>query len=116
MSGDETTDQEGDKPRYAITNLFWRDPVIHAWFRTLDRLHLSTRFSSNRRARPGAFPHIRIRSKRSETYQPHQEGLPSNFYNPVYLEMLDDDQLDELKKTMQPELDLNLPANLIRYV
>jgi hypothetical protein len=93
-SPDESA-HEGGKNRYAITQMRWRNPSVHYFFRTLDRLHLSTRFSGAHRATRGAFPRIRVPSKRIN-HNPVVKGLPENFYAPFYLEGLDEFQLAEL--------------------
>lgn len=112
MSGDELTDFRGDHPRYAITNLTWRNPAIHAWFKTLDHLHLSTRFKADMTPTSGAFPHHRVPSRRVEDHQPIVPGLPINFYNPVFLEGMEQYEIDDLD--IQPKLDLSFPPHVIR--
>ena len=112
MSGDETA-HEGGKVWYAVTKLKWWNPAVHAWMTTLDRLHLSTRFTAAGRASRGAFPHIRIPSSRSKHVDPVVPGLPINFYNPAYLRQLDGPQRDNL--CMQNEFDMTFTPQIIRY-
>jgi hypothetical protein len=111
MSGDET-DHTGDRVRYAITKLPWRDPAISAWMKTFDLLHLSTRFTQNRRATRGAYPHVRFLSDRIERHYKPVAGLPINFYHQGWLESLEEYQRDALN--IQPAVDLTFTATIQR--
>jgi hypothetical protein len=111
MSGDET-DHEADEPRYAITQLPWRNPVVRPWFRTFDHLHLSTRFGTDDRALPGQFPHPRIESRRVEGHARAVRGLPVNFYNRDWLESLD--TFERTTLNVQPGIDLSFSPQIQR--
>ena len=109
-SGDESA-HDGGKNRYAITTMPWRNLAVHTFFRTLDRLHLSTRFTAGHRAKRGAFPHIRVPSKRI-SHNPAVKGLPENFYDPFYLRGLDEFQLAELN--IRPSVEVCFSSHIIR--
>ncbi|KAH7909342.1 hypothetical protein BJ138DRAFT_1011025, partial [Hygrophoropsis aurantiaca] len=108
-SGDESDHHSGNKdgrrPRYAIVGIPWRAPVVTRWIRDIDRVHLSTHFKSNGRATPGAFPRYRIASTRVEHNGEVVKGLPGNFYDPAWLETLDDLEMEELNR--QPDVDFS---------
>lgn len=106
MSGDESAHENGD----AITNLKWRNPNVTEWFRTLDALHISTRFALNDRPLPGQFPHRRISSNRREVIDKPPEGLPLNFYDPVWLNTLDEEDRQQLQAT--PPIDLTVSDSM----
>lgn len=111
MSGDESSN-ESQSPAYAITTLPWRNPSpeITRWLRTFDLLHLSTRFGSDDRPTPGQFPHRRIPSKRIEAYHTPPQGLPRNFYDPVWLQTLDNFETETLN--IQPPIDLSFSSDM----
>lgn len=106
MSGDESAHENGEL-RFAITNLKWRNPNVTSWFRTLDVLHISTRFGLNDRPTPGQFPHRRIPSRRMDTYDKPPEGLPLNFYDPLWLSTLDEEDRQQLHATSAIDLTLS---------
>ncbi|KAF8220760.1 hypothetical protein L208DRAFT_1331899, partial [Tricholoma matsutake] len=91
MSGDKSAHENGET-QFVITNLKWRNPRVTGWFRSLDALHISTRFRRNDRPSPGQFPHRRIPSRRVEARNNPPEGLPLNFYDPVWLSTLDEEE------------------------
>lgn len=114
MSGDEST-HEMDPPLYAITVLPWRNASedVVSWFRTFDRLHLSTRFGTDDRPRPGNFPHRRLpSSNRLEAHAPPVPGLPENFYDPVWLQTLDGFETKQLN--IRPPIDLTFPPGIMQ--
>lgn len=112
MSGDESDHADGEE-RYAYTNLPWRNPAteVKQWFKNFDYLHLSTRFTADDRATSGKFPHIRINSTRIERHATPVPGLPRNFYDPVWLERMDDFQVRELD--VQPSIDLSFSQKML---
>lgn len=113
MSGDESSD-DTKPPVYAITTLPWRNPSpeITSWLRTFDHLHLSTRFGTDDRPMPGQFPHRRVASRRIEAHNPAPQGLPLNFYDPVWLQTLDGFGRESLD--IQPPIDLTFSADIMR--
>ena len=117
MSGDEEcTKAKDDTIRFEITNLRWRNPApeIRAWFKTLDALHMSTRFAANDRPLAGRFPHRRMPSKRMEPVDTPVPKLPRNFYDPNWLETLDEIECDILQ--IQPAIDLTFSPQISLYV
>jgi hypothetical protein len=117
MSGDEEcTKAKDDTIRFEITNLRWRNPApeIRAWFKTLDALHMSTRFAANDRPLAGRFPHRRIPSKRMEPVDIPVPKLPRNFYDPNWLETLDEIERDILQ--IQPAIDLAFSPQISLHV
>ncbi|KAH9934428.1 hypothetical protein B0H21DRAFT_699382, partial [Amylocystis lapponica] len=112
MSGDES-DRSGNSPRYVVTRLPWRSAEAEAWLRVHDLYHLSLKFRDNGKAKPGRFPHHRIRgSRRSEPNNEVVKKLPRNFYDQDFLSGLDDDQRAALD--VQPEVDLKHTQAIIR--
>jgi hypothetical protein len=111
MSGDETDHVQG-QVRYAVTRLPWRSTNIRNWLKTLDLVHLSSRFSTTGRAKRGAFPHRRTLSNRMEQDAAPVPGLPRNFYNPIWLGTLDKHELRALD--VQDEVDLTLSPAVLK--
>lgn len=113
MSGDET-DHHNGKNRYIITSLPWRARWISQWMRIFDRLHLATRFQRSGRATPGAFPHIRVQYEErvDRSCIDPARRLPRNFYDPEWLRLQDPHYVRWLD--IQPEIDLELPVELLR--
>jgi hypothetical protein len=111
MSGDETDHRQGNL-NYVVRPPVWRNSEIEPFFMALDDLHLSTRFSSNGRAKRGKFPHPRIRSGRPPIPGGGIPGLPVNFYDPRWLRTLTNFERKELK--IKPSIDLELSPYLIR--
>ena len=111
MSGDET-DHRQNNLNYVVRPPVWRSSEIEPFFMALDDLHLSTRFSSNGRAKRGKFPHPRIRSGRPPIPGGGVPGLPVNFYDPRWLRTLTGFERKELK--IKPSIDLELSPYIIR--
>ncbi|KAF8235914.1 hypothetical protein L208DRAFT_1253935, partial [Tricholoma matsutake] len=109
MSGDKSA-HENSETQFAITNLKWRNPKVTGWFRSLDALHISTCFRRNDRPSPGQFPHHRIPSRRVEARNNPPEGLPLNFYDPVWLSTLDEEEHQQLHET--PPIDLTMSDSM----
>lgn len=74
----------------------WRSPLIAKWLRVFDCVHLSTRFNKAGRATKGAFPRHRVSSDRMEHSGTPVKGLPRNFYNSMWLETLEDHEMESL--------------------
>lgn len=116
MSGDETDrDHLPGKKCLAIKNMDWRNPAedLKKFLRTLDHLHLSTRFGSDDLPLSGVFPSLRLPTNRMEAQPRVPTGLPRNFYNPRYLKKLNDFEYRRLD--IQPDADLSLPSWLLQY-
>lgn len=117
MSDDEDIHESG-KPRYAIRKLRWRAAAIRPYLQVFDHLHLCTRFTSDNRATPGSFPHLRLVSDREEPPAAQRlgaiAGLPRNFYDPHWLEDLQPYQRVALD--VKPEVDIHLPPQITEYV
>lgn len=109
MSGDES---DNDMGVFAIKVLPWRSKdtkVVH-WFRTLDHLYLSTRFTTADRPKSGPLPHKRVMTSRIDHESSTPKGLPRNFYDPNYLSSLDVQEREQLE--IQDAVDLSFPPNL----
>ncbi|KAG2084698.1 uncharacterized protein F5147DRAFT_589384, partial [Suillus discolor] len=105
-SGDES-----EVDGYGIIGIPWRAPGLTRFFCIIDRCHISTHFKSNGRPTQGAFPRFRFPTCRVEADAEVIKGLPANCYNSVWLETLDEDEIDALN--MQPVIDLkHTPAIL----
>ncbi|KAF8240656.1 hypothetical protein L208DRAFT_1231374 [Tricholoma matsutake] len=109
MSGDESAHENGET-RFVITNLKWRNLKVTGWFRSLDALHISTCFGLNDRPSPSQFPHCRIPSRRVEAHNNPPEGLPLNFYDPVWLSTLDEEERQQLHE--MPPIDLTMSDSM----
>jgi hypothetical protein len=111
MSGDETDHTHG-QVRYAVTKLPWRSTAVKGLLKTLDLVHLSSRFSSTGRAKRGAFPHRRTLSSRIEQDATPVRGLPRNFYDPDWLHTLGKHERRALN--VQDEVDLSLEPAVLK--
>ncbi|KAF4579453.1 hypothetical protein EYR40_000378 [Pleurotus pulmonarius] len=109
MSGDES---DNDMGVFAIKVLPWRskDTKVLNWFRTLDHLYLSTRFTSADKPKSGPFPHKRVVTSRIDHESSPPKGLPKNFYDPNYLSSLDAQEREQLE--IRDAVDLSFPPNL----
>ncbi|KAF9495914.1 hypothetical protein BDN71DRAFT_1506258 [Pleurotus eryngii] len=109
MSGDES---DNDMGVFAIKVLPWhsKDTKVLNWFRTLDRLYLSTCFTSADKLKSGPFLHKRVVMSRinHESFPP--KGLPKNFYDPNYLYSLDEQEREQLE--IRDAVDLSFLPNL----
>ena len=112
-SGDET-DTPGD--RYVITNLPWRASEARPWMQVFDDLHITARFRPGRCRTVGHLPHTRVlqsSDQREERgFSAPIKGLPKNFYDPDWLENLDEHQKHNLN--MQPAVDLTFPLRIMK--
>lgn len=117
MSGDETDrDYMPGKKCLAVKTMDWRNPSedIKSLMRTLDQLHLSTRFGSDGVALPGIFPYLRLSSNRLEAQPKVPSGLPINFYNPLYLNKLS--RFEYRNLNVLPTVDLTIAPWLLQFV
>ncbi|KAF4579921.1 hypothetical protein EYR36_001741 [Pleurotus pulmonarius] len=120
MSGDETDVAAnvsiGNGKRvegYSITNLPWRssDPQVTNWFRTFDRLHLTTRYLMTGNPTPGEWPRTRLPSSRIEKHKATPPlGLPENLYDSAFLQGLHPLERQRLK--VKPAIDLSFSAEI----
>lgn len=120
MSGDETDVAAnvsiGNGKRvegYSITNLPWRssDPQVTNWFRTFDRLHLTTRYLMTGNPTPGEWPRTRLPSSRIEKHKATPPlGLPENLYDSAFLQSLHPLERQRLK--VKPAIDLSFSAEI----
>ena len=79
-------------PRYVIRKLEWRSAELMRFLRTLDLLHLSTRFTSKGRPTQGNWPRHRVEGRVVDDTSPVIKGLPLNFYDPDWFLDLDPEQ------------------------
>ncbi|KAH7908183.1 hypothetical protein BJ138DRAFT_1013316 [Hygrophoropsis aurantiaca] len=80
MSSDESDHpSEGGEPIYRILRKPWRAPALTPYLRTLDSLHLKTRYRGEWSASPGAWPHFRAVSLKTSQRRVTAD-LPRNFY------------------------------------
>jgi hypothetical protein len=111
MSGDETDHRQG-QVRHVVLRLPWRSPALKSLMKTLDLVHISSRFSTTGRAKRGAFPHRRIPSSRVEHDSTPVPGLPRNFYDPIWLKSLS--KLERRALQVKDEVDLTLTKDVLR--
>ncbi|KAG5223164.1 hypothetical protein IMY05_C1295000200 [Salix suchowensis] len=98
---------------YSITNLPWRssDPQVTNWFRTFDRLHLTTRYLMTGNPTPGEWPRTRLPSSRIEKHKATPPlGLPENLYDSAFLQSLHPLERQRLK--VKPAIDLSFSAEI----
>lgn len=107
MSGDES-----DSGVFVTKRLPWRslDSKVVEWFRILDGLYLSTRFTDNDKPIPGAFPGQRLLPNGILHDANPVSRLPLNFYDPAYLKNLDEYEMARLAP--QKAMDLSFPPEL----
>lgn len=111
VSGDESETQARET-RYVIYPYEWRNPEVIPWIRVFDVVYeVSMRNSFNERGRGNA-ARRRVPTTLKETRKGKVIiGLPSNFYNLVWLKTLSDDEKEDLD--MQDPVDLtHTPAIL----
>ena len=94
--------------RYRINSIHWRSPDVTKWLRTMDLVHIGTRFYDDGTPMPGNQARDRYPSGKLQIGQPII-GLPQNFYNAEWLKTLGPDEIAELG--VQPEIDINFTAN-----
>lgn len=115
MSDDET-DSEWDGPANQIPHFVkiinWRNPDVINFFRLLDALYLSTRFTGSKWS-SGRFPHTRVPSVRLNECDAIP-GLPVNFYSPQWLLQLSD--IERRKLNTRPSIDLDFSQSVLRCV
>ena len=105
------------QPEYKIRMPWWRSSELTDWLRSLDVLHIASRFSASGHPLPGNWPRIRYDSSptmfeyRTKTAIP---GLPRNCYNPDFLAQLSDFHIEQLEIK---DVDYNfvMPAMLQGY-
>ena len=96
MSSDESDHESGRGPAtYAIVNKDWRSSGVMELLRLLNALHLRWRYQNNWNPTLGAWPHLRLLSRKSST-RAAVKGLPNNVYSPKFLASLTQEAFDEL--------------------
>ena len=98
-------------PRYLIHKLEWRSAELTRFLRTLDLLHISTRFTEKGQPTPGNWPRYRVQSSIVDNISPVVKGLPLNFYDSEWLLDLDPEHRAQLEH--KPPLELKMPDNLL---
>ena len=113
ISGDETDrGKEGIgmiPPRYKIGRVSWRSQELTHVMRSLDLLHLHSRFTPAGRITSGNWPRYRVESTLEVDSSPVC-GLPRNCYDPIWLADQDEDALDMLD--VGPAIDLTVPKHI----
>lgn len=108
----------GDRLHYRKIRPVWRStaPDVVAWFKTLDHLHMSTRFKSDGKRKPGRIPRHRQEASGLQVSNPkvYPKGLPENFYDPTWLATLDTYERDKLR--VQDPMELIFDDHVQRYV
>ncbi|KAF7972056.1 hypothetical protein HWV62_19201 [Athelia sp. TMB] len=115
-SSDESDHESGHgDPTYFISHKHWRSPEVTKALRTLDALHLATRFKECHEATSGSWPHIRTTYAPLHSQRPPVCGLPLNFYNPEwYLALQENSPLDY--QDLQPSrmIRIDIPPAIMR--
>ena len=115
MSSDESDHESGGgAATYAIVNKDWRSSGVTELLRLLDSLHLRLRYGNNWNATSGAWPHLRVLSRKSSA-RAAVKGLPNNFYSPKFLASLTQEALDELC-LIEEVLPVEISDGLRRFV
>ncbi|KAI5988758.1 hypothetical protein EDD15DRAFT_2371109 [Pisolithus albus] len=111
MSSDDSDHESGEgAARYAIVSKDWRSSEVTELLRLLDALHLRLRYRNNWNATSGAWPHLRLVSRKSST-RAAVKGLPKNFYNRKFLVSLTQEAFGELQLVEQV-LPVGIPDGL----
>lgn len=99
--------------RFIVRSMDWRNPVAVEFFRVLDALYFSLRYSDDGKWSRGHFPDERLRCDRTG-HGSAVRGLPRNFYNPAWLATVDPLQIEMLD--MQPSVNFNFSQDILRWV
>jgi hypothetical protein len=94
--------------RYKIKSIHWRSPDVTKWLRTMDLVHIGTRFYDDGTPMPGNQARERYPGTKTQIGRPIT-GLPRNFYDAEWLKTLDLDEIAGLG--VQPEIDINFTVN-----
>ncbi|KAH9914566.1 uncharacterized protein B0H18DRAFT_125338 [Fomitopsis serialis] len=112
MSTDESDHEAGrGEATYFIRSKTWRSAELQTWLRTLDSLHLWTRYRGGFKASQGGWPHFRVASQHPCT-RPPIVGLPTNCYAPSLLQRYDTFKLKWLSP-LPNNIDLKHPDPII---
>lgn len=111
-SGDESDHRLGEL-RYVILSLPWRSHALTEYLRTLDLIHLSTRYTRRGKPKKGAFPRLRIvKNGLSDRDSEPVPGLPRNFYDTKWLKGLPQLAREELR-VRNINVDLSIPPEIM---
>lgn len=107
MSSDESENDELGRRVYVVNKAIWRDRLVTASLRLVDRDHNTTNAFGNRRAgNPARTRIIRVRARESTRDAPL--GLPINFYDRTWYAGLTNREKNELMAQTEfqlPEVD-----------
>jgi hypothetical protein len=108
-SGDER-ELDCQYVRYGKYSLLWRSSPLEEFLRSMDAVHMSTRFKPDGKPRAGNVPVYRVRSSRVDDFSDVPTGLPENYYCPEYLMTLTD--WERQKLDVQPSIPLEIDEGL----
>jgi len=116
MSGDET-DPYGSQPirgqrKFLVVRPGWRSQEVTKWLRVIDSLYATHRFSADGRASRGNWVRHRIDSGKVDSDRLPVGGLPENFYDPVWLRDLSQEERNDLD--VQPGVNLNHSVEVLK--
>jgi len=109
VSEDESS---GEDSGYSIKRIEWRSAEVTIFMRSLDAIYLSGRFTEGKCGR-GSMPRERYPSLRQGFTTP-KPGLPLNFYNRAWWEVLGEDEKRSLD--VRTSLGLQLSKDVQRCV
>lgn len=116
-SEDEEVIYPSGKKRYEKLAPYWRNPEVQGFFTTWDHLDISLRYGPDGKPQgKGKFPRVREQPnpprKNYEASVP--QGLPLNFYEPLWYDTLDDMQKEDLGARSPAHL--TFPSKILQYV
>ncbi|PPQ79720.1 hypothetical protein CVT24_010237 [Panaeolus cyanescens] len=120
-SGDESSEDEAGNKILVITHLEWRSRYLQTYMRTLDLVHIASRFPDGVNPTPGNFPCNRYDPEElnpPQARRPEQRhnsavpGLPINFYDAGWLAKQTPGER-ALLRMLEPE-DLTLPEDIVK--
>lgn len=94
-SGDETDPEFANRkrPRYNILVVPWHSKELTDYLRSLNVIHLHTRFTAVGQPKLGNWPRDRVESSKVDLKSGPISGLPRNFYDAEWLAGLPEDHV-----------------------
>lgn len=118
ISSDESDHEVGHgEATYFILCKHWRSQEVTEALRTLDALHLATRYKGQYQATSGSWPHFRTYHATLRSRRPPVRHLPLNFYDPEwYLNCREDSPLDYQDILPSSVSRIAIPPYIVRQV
>lgn len=116
-SDDEQVAGSNASARYEKIAPYWRNPEIQDFFNSWDHIDIALRYGPDGKPQgKGRFPRVRTQREppRKDYEAPAVKNLPTNFYDPLWYESLD--EMEKIDLGAQPAVDLTFPSRILRYV